>query len=86
LDVRIGECGIGGDGFLIAGNGVCDLSAQEKLIAGIECEGCFLPADGVACEVGALAAVLGGLGPQGFGLGAELLGFWLISCGFGCVC
>ena len=87
LGVRLGEGGICGNGLLIAGDGVCDLAFEKKLVAGIEVEVGLLAVDGGAGEVSALTAIFGGLGAQIFGAGAELIGLGMIAggfCGIGC--
>jgi len=36
---RVG--GIGGNGFLVTGDGVCDLALEQELIARVQGEGCL---------------------------------------------
>lgn len=56
LIVRLRVGGVGGDGFLVARDGVSDLSLEQQLITRIHGEIRFLPADGAAGEFGGLAA------------------------------
>jgi hypothetical protein len=64
LAVRLCEGGIGSNGFLITGNSIGDLAAQQQLIAGVQGEGRLLAIDSRAAEFGGLTATLSGLTPQ----------------------
>jgi len=56
--------GVSGDGFLIASDGIGDLTAEQQLVSGVERKSCLLAADGAAGQIRTLAAILGGLRAQ----------------------
>src|ERR1017187_3229208 len=64
LAVRVCEGGIGSNGFLVTGDRIGDLAAQQQLIAGVQGEGRLLAIDSRAAEFGGLPAILGCLTPQ----------------------
>ena len=59
LAVRVCESRIGSNGFLITGDRIGDLAAQQQLIAGVQGEGRLLAIDSRATEFGGLSAILG---------------------------
>ena len=79
LAVRVGESGIGSDGFLVAGDRIGDLAAQQQLIAGVQGEGRLLAIDSRAAQIGRLAAILGSLTTQFLDLVTQLIGLLLVS-------